>query len=56
MFRGLLFLFVAAIAACVLAYFLRGDKRYLLWARRLLLSGLGVGVVFSLVLLVKRLI
>ena len=56
MFRALLFLVGAAIIGCVLAYFVTGKPRYLSWAGRTLLAGLGAGVVFFAVLLVKRLI
>jgi len=56
MFRGLLFALGATIAACVGLYFISGHKRYLTWASRLLLAGLGAGVVFFSVLLIKRLI
>ncbi len=56
MFRGLLFVLGVAIALCVLLYFLSGRTRYLSWAGRLFLAGVGAGVVFFAVLLVKRLI
>ena len=56
MFRALLFVFGALIVGCVVMYFTSGRQRYLLWARGLLLGGLAAGVVFSLVLLIKRLI
>ena len=56
MLRGLLFAFGAAVAVCVALYFLSGQSRYLAWARRVFLTGLGAGVLFFSVLLVKRLI
>jgi hypothetical protein len=56
MFRGLLFAFGAAIATCVALYFISRQTRYLTWARRIFLGGLGAGVAFFAVLLVKRLI
>ncbi len=56
MFRALLFLLAAGIVACVVAYFVTGRPRYISWARDALLAGLGAGVVFFAVLLVKRLI
>ncbi len=56
MFRGLLFALGAAILACVLLYFISGRPHYLTWASRLFLAGLGSGVVFFAVLLIKRLI
>jgi hypothetical protein len=56
MFRALLFLLAAGIVGCVVAYFVTGQPRYISWARRTLLAGLGTLVVFFAVLLVKRLI
>jgi len=56
MYRALLLAFGAAILVLVLLYFASGKPRYLSWARRTLLAGLAVGVVFFAVLLVKRLI
>jgi len=56
MFRGLLFAFGAVIVVCALLYFISGRTRYLAWASRLFLAGLGTGVVFFAVLLIKRLI
>jgi hypothetical protein len=56
MFRALLFALGAGIVVCVLLYFVSGRAGYLTWARRLFLSGLGLGVVFFTVLLIKRLI
>jgi hypothetical protein len=56
MFRGLLFALGAGIVACVSLYFLSGKRGYLRWAGRLLLGGLGLGVLFFAVLLIKRLI
>jgi len=56
MFRGLLFAFGAGIVVCVLAYFVSGQARYLKWAGRIFLLGLGTGVAFFSILLIKRLI
>ena len=56
MFRGLLFAFGAGVVACVLAYFVSGQTRYLKWAGRIFLLGLGTGVAFFSILFVKRLI
>lgn len=56
MFRGLLFCFGVAIVVCVVLYFTTRRARYLAWARRIFLSGLGLGVVFFLVMLFKRLV
>jgi hypothetical protein len=56
MFRALLFAFGAAIIVCVTLHLLTGERRYLTWARRGFLAGLGCGVVFFTVLLIKRLI
>jgi hypothetical protein len=56
MFRGLLFVFGAAVTVCVVLYFVSGHARYLAWARRIFVTGLGAGVVFFAVLLLKRLI
>ena len=56
MFRGLLFAFGAGVVVCVLAYFVSGQARYLKWAGRIFLFGLGTGVAFFCILLVKRLI
>jgi len=56
MFRGLLFVLGAAIGACVLLYFWSGRRQYLTWASRLFLAGLGTGVIFFAVLLIKRLV
>jgi len=56
MFRALLFVFGAVVTLCVLAYFTSGQARYLRWAGRLFLLGLGIGVAFFSILLVKRLI
>jgi len=56
MLRGLLFAFGAGIVVCVLAYFVSGQARYLKWAGRIFLLGLGTGVAFFSILLIKRLI
>lgn len=56
MFRGLLFAFGAGVVFCVLAYFVSGQARYLKWAGRIFLLGLGAGVAFFSILLIKRLI
>jgi hypothetical protein len=56
MFRVLLLLTGVAIAVLVALYFLSGQVRYLSWARRLFVAGLGLGVVFFVVLTIKRLI
>jgi len=56
MFRGLLFALGAAITICVALYFASGRRRYLSWASRLFLAGLGTGLLFFAVLLAKRLI
>ncbi len=56
MFRALLFAFGGAIVVCVGLYWVRGQVRYLVLARRIFLAGLGAGVAFFAVLLIKRLI
>ena len=56
MFRGLLFAFGAGVVVCAVLYFVSGRARYLTWASRLFLVGLGTGVVFFAILLIKRLI
>jgi hypothetical protein len=56
MFRGFLFVLGAAIVVCAAMYFVTGRTRYLAWSRSLLLAGLGTGVVFFVILLLKRLI
>jgi len=56
MFRLLLLAYGAIIAVLVILYFLTRRAPYLALAQRLLLGGLGAGVVFFAFLLLKRLI
>lgn len=56
MFRVVLLLYGMAIGVLVAQSLLTRRPRYLVWARRLLLAGLGAAVVFFAVLLIKRLI
>jgi hypothetical protein len=56
MFRVLLLLTGVVIAVLVALYFLSGQVRYLSWARRLFIAGLALGVLFFVVLTIKRLI
>lgn len=54
--RAVGLLLVVAIALCLGAWFLTGDKRYMHFSRRLLQYGLAVAVVFMALLLLERLI
>lgn len=54
MFRFLLFGVGAAALLLVAAYLFSGNRRYLGWARWVLLVSIALGVSFSLVLLVQR--
>lgn len=56
MFRALLFLYGAVVVGLVALSYVKRDARYLVWARRLFLTGLGVGVAMATVVILKRMI
>ena len=45
-----------AIALCIGIYLLTGDKRYSIWAARLLRIGVAIALVFMVLLAMERLI
>ena len=54
-FRALLLLFLVAICACVAAYLIKGERRYLRWAGTLFKVAVAAGLLFFAVLVVERL-
>jgi hypothetical protein len=54
--RAVGLLLIVAIALCVGARLLTGERHYLRWARLLLQVGVAVAVVFMALLLLERLI
>jgi hypothetical protein len=54
-FRGLALLFLAGIFACVAAYLITGNKRFVGWAVLLVKLALAAGLLFFAVLILERL-
>lgn len=53
-FRALLFVFGIAVVVLVGLSLVRGDRKYLRWAGRLLAAGLVAALLFFAVLLIQR--
>jgi len=53
--RGLALLFLAGIFACVAAYLISGNKRFLGWAALLFKLAIAAGLLFFAVLILERL-
>lgn len=54
-FRALLLLFSIAVCACVVLYFVTGDRRYLRWSGLMFKLVVAAGLLFLAVLLIERL-
>jgi hypothetical protein len=54
--RAVGLLLLVAIALCVGIYLITGDKRYSVWAARMLRIGVAVALVFMALLVLERLI
>ncbi len=52
--RGLALLFLAGIFACVAAYLISGNRRFLGWATLLFKLALAAGLLFFAVLILER--